>query len=128
MTCSRSHSQNTGRASSSNTVPLNLTEQRHRGKQRDTETEKGGGKRIEDRDKEGNRNDQTKTEGKSSDGKVRHQKIETIAHFSPFHLDYSFGLNSSIWGGGSSPRPAASRCGTGHPDILLTVAFLNDLH
>lgn len=35
----------TGRASGSNTAPLNLTKQRHRGKERDMVTEKWGGKK-----------------------------------------------------------------------------------
>lgn len=128
MTWPRSHSQK----QAEHLVPtlfLSIAQSRDTEESREIwRLRSGEAKRIEDRDKEGNRNDQRETERKSNDGEVRYQKIETIAPFSPLCLDYSFGLNSSLWGSGSSPRPAASQRGTGHPDILLTVAFLNDLH
>lgn len=96
MTCPRSHSQK----QAEHLVPalfLSISQSI------DTEESKeiwrlrsGEAKKIEDRVKEGNRNDQRKTERKSNDGEARHQKIETITHFSPLCLDYSFGLNSSL--------------------------------
>lgn len=46
-------------------------------------------KRIEDRDRK-DTNDQKTQRGRAMNAEVRHQKTETVPHFSPLSLDYSF--------------------------------------
>ena len=65
--------------------------QRHRGKQRDKRLRSREAKRIEDRDRERNKNDQRKSR-RAMNGEVRHWKTETLPHFSSRSLDCFFVL------------------------------------